>query len=782
MKMTFNLFDRLVLWLKIIFHIHPKPEHKRRTVEVTPQPEEKSIKDAPPKEKTREVSQDGKKSLDRSLPEKKTTEVTLLPKQRPQGTPSEKKHQEPSGEEILTPEQQIKYPPEEAKNEEKIIQKEEKDTLKPRKPYKKKAPTEERKPIKQPTIEKKPSSPEQKKTIYLGDIQKMRRRLTEAQWKSPSDENIGKELTDKTSEKKEFTTTVEAPFLEIDIDEAKVYLILPKQQFKANMVDELSRELSYTIEVNGEQQELLSKTTTDREGRVFVEENRILLEKPLLEFQIAFPGEIQGRKYNYNHDDKGLYTFFAIGNNRGRMFYLYDEEGNVNLLPKRVVWILLHEEFECQNLLGSGDITGERWIWERYQPFRVDLNEIDALVINNRISGEEKSFALQSTFRVEGEHLIEDDYKKECPLFTGKTLNISAPYENQSGWSVWIQNKVAGYKIKENWTGREPLTLRLPDDLPCEFGVFQIDICQQNTRIPDETLFFRLMPCIELNYPKELIIPNPKSGHIPLTISIRLDSNDEWELDNRGIRDKVKLKEHNFYEIELPPEEDTFRFILAKTSQPESIVNFQTTVTRLKWKTSKQMTWNGISQKIERRHLETGYPLYLQILTNDFDNKYDLLALLEANRQKLQEGKFIRKGAEYILELNQFFDTIKHNKDELTIRVEIRKMKEEQLVGSVDSLYFEGEPKVPKKIPPQKLREETASKILTIRALVKYPGKSSKVRKGKGFSKKEIIDAGINLKDVRRLKILYDKRRKSSYQWNVDSLKSLIMGGDKYVY
>ena len=343
--------------------------------------------------------------------------------------------------------------------------------------------------------------------------------------------------------------------------------------------------------------------------------------------------------------------------------------------------------------LGSGDITEERWIWEKYQPFRIDLNEIDALVIKNRISGEEKSFSLQSTYSVEGEYLIEDDYKKECPLFTGKTLKIVAPYENQFGLSVWIQNKAAGYKIKENWISREPLTLRLPEDLPCEFGEFQIDICQQNTRIPDETLFFRLMPCIELNYPKELIIPDPKSGHISLIISIRLDSNDEWELEYRGNREtKVKLKQHNFYEIELPSEEDAIRFALAKTSRPESIVNFQITVPRLKWKTLEQKNWEGKSQQIERKDLKPGETFYLLIKTNDFENEYDLLALLEANGQKLQEGKFIRKGAEYCLELNQFFDTIKHNKNKVVLKAEVCKSKNNDILGNSEIFQIQAEP------------------------------------------------------------------------------------------
>ncbi len=736
--MTFSLFNRLILWFKKIFHIHPKAEYKRGTVEVTPQPEEKSIKCALPEEKTREVSQDEKKPVDMPLPEKKTTE-----------------------------EPQIKYPPEEAKTEEK-------DVPKPPKPYKKKPPTEERErePIKLPITERKMASPERREPIYLGPTQRKKLRLTGTQRKSPSDENIETEIVDnKAPKEKEFATIVESPFVEIDLDNAEVYLILPKQQFKVNAVDETPHQVRYTVNLNGKQQEVPVGITTNKGRLMFVKEKRILLEEPLVKFQVAFPDEIQEREYNYNHNDKGLYAFVAIGSNRGRMYYLYDKEGKIIDLLKRDVWILLNEDFELQT---EPDVIEERWIWGKYQPFRIDLGEIDALVIKNRISGEEKSFALQSTYRVEGEQLIEDDYKKECPLFTGETLKIVAPYENQSGWSVWIQNKAAGYKIKENWTGREPLILRLPNDLPCEFGEFQIDICQQNTRIPDETLFFRLMPCIELNCPKELIIPDAKSGHIPLAINIRLDSNDEWELKDRGnLEIKVKLKQHNFYEIELPPEHDTFRFTLAKTSSPESIVNFQMTVPRLKWKTSKQHIWGDKCQKIERKDLKSGELLYLRVQTNDFDNKYDLLAILETNEQKLQEGKFIRNGMEYSLELNQFFDTIKHNKDELTIRVEIRKMKEEQLVGAVDTFYFEGEPKVPKKIQSQKPREKTTSEISNIQALVKCQGRASTQRKAKGFSKRELICAGINLKDVRCLNIPYDRRRKSLHSWNMEILKTL---------
>jgi len=45
-------------------------------------------------------------------------------------------------------------------------------------------------------------------------------------------------------------------------------------------------------------------------------------------------------------------------------------------------------------------------------------------------------------------------------------------------------------------------------------------------------------------------------------------------------------------------------------------------------------------------------------------------------------------------------------------------------------------------------------------------------RRGKGFSKNEIAKARLTMKDVKRLNIPYDKRRKSSHSWNIEVLKS----------
>jgi len=79
--------------------------------------------------------------------------------------------------------------------------------------------------------------------------------------------------------------------------------------------------------------------------------------------------------------------------------------------------------------------------------------------------------------------------------------------------------------------------------------------------------------------------------------------------------------------------------------------------------------------------------------------------------------------------------------------------------------------KIPTKLlPPLKPPRVKPPPLLKPEAEVKSPcGK----RKGKGFSRNEINNAGLTRGDVKRLHIPYDKRRKSLHSWNIEKLKSL---------
>ncbi|MHA1148891.1 MAG: ribosomal protein L13e [Promethearchaeota archaeon] len=72
--------------------------------------------------------------------------------------------------------------------------------------------------------------------------------------------------------------------------------------------------------------------------------------------------------------------------------------------------------------------------------------------------------------------------------------------------------------------------------------------------------------------------------------------------------------------------------------------------------------------------------------------------------------------------------------------------------------------------------ESAEEKII---ATVKSPGKGNYIRKARGFSLKEIIEAGKNIYLLKQLGIDIDYRRKSSYNSNVDALKKLRAPKDK---
>jgi len=661
-------------------------------------------------------------------------------------------------------------PEEKSKNEIPPVESEEGGKTKTRKPYKKKAPTEERKKECRKTQEdeKKPAS-SKRREIDLGST---KREKLKAPKQLPQSVEVVPERTDKTSEEKETPTRAESPYVEIDLDEAKVFFVIPKQQFETNIVTNIPEQLHYKLELNRDEQTISARVSNNKQGIATAEEKRIDLEQSLKNFKIVYPDELQGRVYSYQHSNEILYAFIAIGNNRGRMHYLYDNQGNFNPLPNRDIWVLLEEDFD---LATEPDVIEEIWIWDKYRPMFITLKNTNELVIKNRQTEEEEKIPCELSYSIEGEEVIEDDFKEQSPLFAGKSIKIKAPAINPSGWMIWIQNKQAGYKvITKNWTGDEPLELKLPDNLPCECGEFQIDICEQEDRIPIETLFFRYIPFVQLEFPRDLIIPDPKIGHKKEFGKILLEKDfQDWVLKTD---EKIQYKYiENGYQIELLPEKDTLRFSFMKQNKPETETNFKITIPRLKWKTSENITWFDKSLQIKRDELIAGTDFYLTVCTNDFDTKYDLSAILETNGQRLQEAKFIRKGMVQNLLLNQFYDTIQKNNDKIMLRTEIRNAINERLLNQVDIIHLPEITKEKSKSKPQKQTDlskppNKKKDIINMRPYVKG---GSGMKKGRGFSRQEIIEASVTLNDIRCLHIPFDKRRKSTYLENIEILKSL---------
>jgi hypothetical protein len=468
---------------------------------------------------------------------------------------------------------------------------------------------------------------------------------------------------------KDSLVRIQSPYIELDLDKAKVFLVIPEQQFETNAETNIPKELHYKLEINGNIEDIPAKVSSINIATV--EEKRIELTQPLNKFKITYPNELQGRVYSYQHRCEILYPFIAIGNNRGRMYYLYDKDENMNPLPKKSVWILLKESFEVPDV----DIIEERWIWEKYQPLLINLKNKDELVIKNRQTKEEKKIPCEPSFSIECDALIEDDFKDISPLITGKWIKIVAPRENPSGWSVEVQNKQVGPK---SWTGEKPLELKLPDDLPCECGEFQVNIFDKEDGNPVETLFFRYVPSLQLKFPRDLIAPDPNKGHKEETIEILFGEDfQDWELKHE---ETIKYENiENGYKIELPPQQDVIHFSLMKKGKSETETRVKITIPRLKWRTSKSESWFDRPIQIKRNELISGDNFYLVVCTNDFSKRYEFLGILETDGQKMQEAKFHRNGMVYNLLLNQFFDTIKKTKAALSFVLMLNSLKIELL-------------------------------------------------------------------------------------------------------
>jgi len=478
-----------------------------------------------------------------------------------------------------------------------------------------------------------------------------------------SDEKPSGEEQGSPSPKPEESARVVAPFVEVALDEAKVYLVIPKQSFRPTTESIPQKRLDYKVKLNDGKEKSVQADIIKREEYWELAEKRIELEKPIQNFEVNFPPELKNKAYRYGHQNNFIYIFLAVGNNYGKMHRLYNTNGNINPLPQKEIWVLLKEDFE----LGiEPDVIEDIWVWENYRALCVNLKNVSELVVKNRNTNEKEVIPCESAFSIDGEEVVYDDFREQSPIFTGDSIEIKAPRVNEEGWRVWVQNKQSSYKIvSDNWSGKEPLKLKLDNVLPCECGEFQVDICEQKGESVT-TLFFRYIPSLQLNYPKELIIPDSEEGHKIEKIEVLLQEPKIWELETTEQRELFQ----GGYKIGLPPEKDTLLFSICKKEKPETKTNFSVTIPRLKWKTSGQKDWIDKPIDLKRQDLIAGEDFEISINTNSF-TRYDILATLEAMGQTLQESKFIRKGKTYNLFLNQFYDTIKKNRDELVLDIEI---------------------------------------------------------------------------------------------------------------
>lgn len=637
--------------------------------------------------------------------------------------------------------------------------------LKQRKPYKKKSPTDETQIKRRHVGTIKTGG---KKPISLGDTFRARQKKN-SNYPKTENEKENNENDVEVSEK-ERAFRIQAPYFEISLNEGKVYIVFPEQLLELDSIP-LSEQIVYSVEINGKKKEISTRVRIHNETNLSVDEAKITLDEPFSKFKVIYPEILQQREYNYTHNDKSLYFFVAVGNDRGRMFYSFDPAGNPNPLPKKNLWILLKDNLEVgtEGILRNIE---EIWIWENYQPNLVDTSEISSLEIRGKSDEGKKYFGLEKSFQLEGELLVGDDFRKESPLFSGTTVKITAPYVYDEGWRVWISEKRGNYKlVSDNWTGETPLELKCPEDLPCNYGEFQIDICPPGSRISDDTLFFRWIPTIKLNYDRQLTLPNRNSGHESAKLSLCFDDCSRWKVVSQE-NYPVELVD-NAYLVTLPAEKDSARLHISQHEQSDISVVIQASIPRLRWRTSMDDVWLCTPIKVSARELESGKQFDLIMKTNDIYGKYVFEGILKHQEKQLQIGNFKRKGMGYVLPLNQFFDTIKSHRGITTLITKIWTDGRGQCLGMIEPILFETEDIPTVYSNMSKTKEVKIQVVEKIEAKVFCRSGSAKRRTAKGFSKNELNTAGLSLSDSRRWNIPFDKRRKSCRAWNVETLRSL---------
>jgi len=566
----------------------------------------------------------------------------------------------------------------------------------------------------------------------------------------------------KTTKEKRRPTRVQAPFVEMNLDEQEIFLVLPKQEIRpVDPEQDNGWQVEYTVWINGKREDVETHFSLSPGGLGKVDEARLPIPSRLEAFRVEFPRCLGSERYEYVHRDTSFYVFKAVGNNLGRLHYLYrKKDSGMNPVPRTEVWLLLQEGYEVEARVY---ITEEGFFWEDFQPVCVDATRTSKITLRNISSREETDLPCQRGFGLECANTATDDFVGQSPLFTGKSMKIVAPREVPSGWMVWVQNKEAGYRIVDKkWRGKDPLTLDCPDSLPCRSGEFQVDICEPGESSPVETLFFRYISGLQLDYPTELIFPSREQGHKAAVIDVGLgEGNSDWE-----IRCKEEcMAVENGFRIEVGPHIDTVRLSLAEKGKPETQVRIRVTIPRLKWRVEDTTEWQATPIQIDRKQLLPGSSFRVFFRTNEREHSYKMAAFLRTQSQTLQEAPLERKANMYVLSLNNFYDTIAQHGEAMCIETSVYRANGDQLLGKVKVIDIPGtEQEVEKEAPKYfKLRTKTSVMACVLGG--------AGWREGKGFSRGEIARVGLHKSDVRKLDIRVDKRRKTVHDRNVEVLK-----------
>ncbi|MHA1427878.1 MAG: hypothetical protein ACTSQI_17995, partial [Candidatus Helarchaeota archaeon] len=446
---------------------------------------------------------------------------------------------------------------------------------------------------------------------------------------------------------------IETPYVELNLVENCVELVIPKQKLKKGVPILKSRE----FKLNEDTMPLEVDSNEDGEY-IQKEAKRYKIDNQLIGFEI--PQYL--KRFSYIHQDQVIY-FFRRSRNIYKLEYSTD-------LSNGDYIILLDPDWE---ILTSVKEDYNKWFWGKYEPFKIHLSKDSGLLIRHKEKGDKKTFKGITYFKILSENKIGDKFLDSSPLFfSKKPIRIRSETKLAENLLVWIQpSQFSGQKKKIEWKPFKGNLLIRPEDLPAPLGEFQVDIWEEGESFSIDRLYFRYIPFIRIEYPRKLIIPNWKEGYDVMEVKISVQESFYVEADFHVEREHSAS--YSSYTIKVPPKNVSLDLNIKKRDFSSQELAIRIELSKIRWKLLGQSQWQSKILVLNSEDIKSGVINDLEVQITDEDSEYRVQAFLKNDQNSVQEDNLRKRKNknEYTLHLTQFADTIARFSSDMSLELVI---------------------------------------------------------------------------------------------------------------
>ena len=309
---------------------------------------------------------------------------------------------------------------------------------------------------------------------------------------------------------------------------------------------------------------------------------------------------------------------------------------------------------------------------------------------------------------------------------------------------------------------------KMPDDLANRQGGWYFVRIYDNNDNLLESMDFRFSAGLKsIQIMNSVCLPE-KGRYSNVEVRFNHQANCKIEPSNEGDQTFEISRENNLTIIKIPPKPYCDRTYWV-TVEGDSKTKVTILVERIWWSL-------GDFNRIPENWTDKIIDLYCK----DFSATSNKVLWVKLPRprfvRKINVGFGYSKSRSYQVEVNKevfsislcdFCDAeeIENKQEEFAMKIWVSP-EEKQTYESIVLKLLPGLPKVKPK----------TQQIITHTTLPKPEAEVKSLygkRKGRGFSKREIIGAGLTMEFAKHLHVPYDKRRKSSHPWNIKRLRSI---------